>query len=119
MRLRASLAYQDRGSCNSFNCNYSSRARSPVNSNWSDFLAKAVFKRKEHPLARGWRGAPERKARPFHVRSLPPEPSFGRGQPGAVERVSGALRARYSGMAGVGDARLPKPGLKRAIHLAL
>ena len=57
--------------------------------------------------------------RSVQICAVPAEPARGRGLGRAVERISGTLRARYSGMAGAGDARLPQRRVQRAIHLAL
>ena len=56
----------------------------------------------------GWRASESRKkrraARPLQIRAVPAEPAGGRSLLGAFGRVSGALRARHSGMARAGDA---------------
>src|SRR6185312_2611408 len=73
-----------------------------------------------HRPARG-NGLPAQSlaARFVPLRAVPPEPAGGRGQQRAVGRVPGALRARYSRMAGAGDARIPQRSLQRAIYFRL
>ena len=89
-----------------------------VNSNGALSLPKAVSSEVVAGFARcdGATRKGGQTAGSVQVRAVPPQPAGGRGQFRALGRVSGALRARHSGMARAGDARLPQRRLQRAIH---
>src|SRR5438105_7287131 len=79
------------------------------------FLGKDIAERAGRPAARRSGREEERAARSLQIRTVPPQPAGGGSVQRALDRVSGALRARHPGLARAGDTWVPQGPLQRAI----